>query len=169
MIMWTRNDGLVSLTEPSENCLRWMSTGGRWDDMPRGFVDIQIERQIADGIAPDVAARFARAVAFGGLTRAEGLALIRDRDCRHGTAHEWVTRDDLPDRWFRDAWRRSHNGGPITLDLETCRRVQWRRIKAAIPTDDYEPFTVDLDRVRVALKRARDPDDVRCVWPMELQ
>lgn len=169
MILWTRHDGRVSVTHPSETCLRWMSTGGRWADQPRGFVEVQIDRQIANGINPDVAAKFARAMAFGGLTRAEGLALIRDRDCRDGTAHDWITADDLPDRWFRDAWRRSHNGGPIRLDLDACRRQQWRHIKLAVPADDFEPVVIDWDHVRHALKRAADHEAVRRVWPKELE
>jgi hypothetical protein len=136
-IVYTRHDGGVSICCPSANVIRWMGTGGRWAGYPRGFVDIQIERQIAAGIHADAAARFARALAFGGCTEAEALAIVRDRDCAHkGTGIELWDVDDVPsDRTYRDAWRRSHNGGPIIIDEKAARAIDeiraWRAYEAA--------------------------------------
>jgi hypothetical protein len=177
-ILFSRPDGGVSVCTPSANCIRWMATGGRWADKPRGFVDVQIERQIAAGHRPDAAARFARALAFGGLTEREALEVIRDRDCGHlGVAHELIDPDELPDRWFRDAWRRSHNGGPVSVDITKARPIQWGRIRSVVKAenkrraDAFEEtpeITLDWGALRSAIKRAGDADDLRRIWPEAL-
>lgn len=162
-ILWTRPGGLVSVTVPSANCLRHMQTGGRWFGERRGFIAEQIERNIADGVPADVAMRFCRALAFGGVSEAEAFALIRDRDCRLGSAHELIDPDSLPDRWFRDAWRRSHNGGPISLDMETCREVQWRHVQSIIDAEPRKlrPRRIDIDAIRQKVLTARTPEELR--------
>jgi hypothetical protein len=177
-ILYTTHDGGVSVCTPSPRCVRVMATGGRWSDMPRGFLDIQIERQIAAGHLPDAASRFARALAFGGLTEREALEVIRDRDCGHlGTAHDLIDPDELPDRWFRSAWVRSHNGGPVSISVEKARPIQWGRIRAAVKAenkrreeafDEVPEIKVDFGAVRSSIKRAADADDLRRIWPMEL-
>jgi hypothetical protein len=177
-ILYTRHDGGVSVCTPSPNCIRWMATGGRWNDMPRGFVDIQIERQIAAGHHPDAASRFGRALAFGGLTEREALEVIKDRDCGHrGTAHDLIDPAELPDRWFREAWRRSHNGGPVSISLDKARPIQWRRIRAAVAAENrrrQEAFEelpevkIDFGTIRSAIKRAADAEDLRRIWPEAL-
>jgi hypothetical protein len=128
-IVYTRHDGGVTICCPSANAVRWMGSGGRWADMPHGFVEVQIERQIAAGIHADAAARFARALTFGGCSEAEALAIIRDRDCAHkGTGIELWAVDDVPtDRTYRGAWRRSHNGGPIVIDERKAMEIDERR------------------------------------------
>src|SRR4030067_698152 len=111
-IVYTCQGGNVSICYPAPMCLRALTGGSCWGNFTRGFIDTQIERQIARGLPPSVAVRFARAMVSGGCTDAEALAIIRDRDCSQGIAHELVNPYGyLPDRWFRDAWRRSHNGG----------------------------------------------------------
>lgn len=166
-ILWTRPSGLVSVTVPSANYLRHMQAGGRWRGERRGFVEEQIERNIADGVSPDVAQRFCRALAFGGCSEADALALIRDRDCRHGSAHELIDPDELPDRWFRDAWRRSHNGGPIWLDVEACKPIQWQRVRSIAEAEAQKltPRSIDLERLRHAIIVAESPDEIRIVMP----
>lgn len=151
-----------------------MQNGGFWDDRPRGFIDTQIERQIADGIDPDHARRFAHAVAFGGCTEAEVWEIVRDRDCaRHGTLHELIDVADLPDRWFRDAWRRSSNGGPPSIDLEKAKPIQWQRLLDAVSRENkrreldlFGPPPIKFPRLTFqnAIRNARDEDELRRTW-----
>jgi hypothetical protein len=174
-ILYSRQDGGVSVCTPAPSCLRWMATGGRWADKPRGFLDVQIERQIAAGHRPDAAARFARALAFGGVTEREAYEIIRDRDCGHlGTAHELIDASELPDRWFRNAWVRSHNGGPVSISVEKAKPIQWGRIRAAYheeqnrraeALEDLPEIRVDFGALRSAIKRASDETELFRVWP----
>lgn len=151
-----------------------MQNGGFWDDRPRGFIQTQIERQIKDGIAEAHATRFAHAVAFGGCTEAEVWEIIRDRDCaRHGTLHELIDTSELPDRWFRDAWRRSSNGGPPSVDLEKARPIQWRKLLNAVNAENKRreldlfgaaPIKLSKQEIQRAIKHARDDEELRKIW-----
>lgn len=126
---------------------------------------------------------------FGGLTTNEALGLIRDRDCAHrGTGIElWNVADVPSDRWFRDAWRRSHDGGPIWVDLDIARDIQRKRIKSAIEqwnkraAEDEEaaffagrltngPAIIEFDRHRIrdSLWGAATPEAINRVWPDDL-
>lgn len=176
-IVYTRHDGGVSICVPALNCIRWMGCGGYWGNPRRGFLDTQVERQVGDGIDPDAAWRFVRAMQFGGSTTAEALEIIRDRDCAHrGTAIELWDADDVPvDRWFRNAWVRSHNGGPISIDLKSAKKIQFARMRHAIDaenkrrSEDLERFDRALDpdfhKLRNQIMSARDEMEVRSVWP----
>ena len=133
-IVYTRHDGRVSVCAPSLTALRYMTGGGgRWDDYPPGFIDRQIVAQAEYGVGERAAVRFVHAMQFGGCTDAEAYAIMRDRYCAHlGTGCElWDVTDVPQDRWFRDAWRRSHNGGPIYIHMLTARRIQRRRLLKA--------------------------------------
>lgn len=174
-ILYTRHDGGVSICTPSANCIRWMSAGGRWADYERGYVEKQIERQIADGVDERHAVRFARAMAFGGLTTSEALEAIKDKSCaQFGTAHELIYDSDLPDRWFRDAWRRSHNGGPVTIDLSAAKRVHFSKLRALVNRENSrrmgdldlfaEPVKPDWPQIAWNIRKATDPEDVRLIW-----
>lgn len=173
-IIYTRHDGGVSVCIPSPEIFRVMQNGGFWNDKPRGYVQTQIERQIADGIAPDHARRFAHAVAFGGVTEPEVWDIVKDRDCaRHGTLHELTDTDELPGRWFRDAWSRSHNGGPPSIDLEKAKPIQWRRLVQAV-SQENKKRELDLfggPRIRIpkmsiqsAIRNARDAEELERIW-----
>ncbi len=174
-IVFTRHDGGVSVTYPTPEIFRVMQCGGFWDDRPRGFIDTQIERQIADGIDPDHARRFAHAVAFGGCTEAEVWEIVRDRDCaRHGVLHELIDVSELPDRWFRDAWRRSSNGGPPSVELAAARLIQWQRIYEAVQQENKRrawnlfgprPIKLNKSEYQRAIKLARDDEELRRIWP----
>ena len=144
--------------------MAWMASGGRWGSMPRGYVDIQIERQIAAGHEEYAARRFAHAMAFGGCTDAEALAIIRDRDAGHrGTAHDLVDMSEVPtDRWFRDCWRRSHNGGPIYVHMTMARRIQRARIAELASKRGVE---MKLDLWRARIRRAETPEALKAIWP----
>lgn len=179
-IVYTSHDGGVAICCPSATAIAWLGNGGLWDHHPRGFADIQVERMTARGVRPDAARRYARAVTLGGCTTAEALEIIRDRDCAHlGTAIElWDVDDIQRDRWFRDAWRRSHNGGPISIDLKLARPIQFRHIRMALDTEnrrrrnDLDRFDtlleLDLPALRERIRAARCEDELRTIWPREL-
>jgi len=163
-ILYTRHDGGVSICHPAAECMRWMTNGGLWADRLRGYIDEQIERQIAAGHHRRAAERFAHALAFGGCTDAEALEIIRDRDCGHlGTAYELLDVSDIPtDRWFRDAWRRSHNGGPIYVDMRKARKIQLAKLTGFASERKLE---LRMDRWRQRVRKAETPEHLKSLWP----
>ncbi len=176
-IVYTRHsDGGVSVYTPKRKCLTAMALGGYWADEPPGYGELQVEWQIAGGIDPDAARRFVRALTFGGLTEAEGYAMLRDRDCAHLGYHlDLIDHADLPDRWFRGAWRRSHNGGPVGVDLKLARPLQWKYAREAVAAenkrrldafDTERPIEPNWEQIRTAIKHARDEEELRRVWPL---
>jgi hypothetical protein len=128
-LVYTRHDGGVSICAPSLTALAYMTGGGgRWDDIirwDREFLDRQIAAQAKDSVGEWAAARFVRAMQFGGLTTAEAYGIVRDRFCAHlGTGCELWDVEDVPTgRRYRNAWRRSHNGGPIFLDGRAVLKI----------------------------------------------
>ncbi len=142
----------------------------------------EIDAQIEAGFPEDATRRFIRALAFGGCTTAEALAIIRDRDVERGsTAIELWDVDELPDRWFRNAWRRSHNGGPIVIDLEKARPLQAAHIVRAVTKFNKrthpllerfrkapQAVSPDWDRLYLRINKAHDEPSLRAVWPEEL-
>jgi hypothetical protein len=179
IIVSTRPDGGVSLTCPSAEIMSWLTLGGA----PEGYFgrinwDAQIEEMTSRGVYQDVAARYVRGVQSGGFTDAEAYELIRDRD----TKPEWTGKelwDEVPtDRWFRNAWRRSPNGGPIYIDLERARPVQFWRIRSAIREEnkkrEYDidlfdvPLEYDLAEIRERIRQAPDDATLRHIWPRGL-
>lgn len=176
--MYTAHDGTVSLCHPAPEMFLIMQFGGYWRDRPNGFVEVQIERQIKDGIHPDHARRYANAIAFGGCTESEVWDIIKDRDCaRYGKHHDLVSLEDLPDAWFRDAWVRGHNGGPAFVDLAKARNIQWQKISSAV-AEENKARQKDLfgkrqiklikSQYRSFIMRARDEDELKKIWPEEL-
>jgi hypothetical protein len=179
-IVYTRHDGGVNVCSPTPWALRVLASGGFWDRHPEDFFESQVESGIAQGRSESAIRRYIRAMRDGGCTTAEAYEIIRDRDCAHlGTAHELWDEASLPDRWFRDAWRRSHNGGPISVDLNTARRIQFRRIKTAAECENKRraaeidlferpvelPFGVLRDRIH----KADSVEELHSVWPDELR
>ncbi len=168
-IVFNRPDGGVSICCPTDWAISMMGCGGLWDAKPRGYMDVQIERQIARGIRKDVARRYARAIQFGGCTTAEALEIIRDRDC-DGTAIELWDASDVPtDRWFRNAWRRSHNGGPISIDLAKAKPIQFLHIREHVARRRNDLFYIEPDLAPLCTKimQARDEIELRHIWPTE--
>lgn len=177
-VVFTMKDGRVAVYQASKRCLSFMSNGGRWNDMPKGFVNDEIERQCqsASGHDPDAVARFCRAMAFGGVTGKEALALLVARDVAYqGSMIELYDVDDIPtDRWFREAWSRSKNGGPINIDLEKAKLIHWEKLKRAAFAENKrreealyaEPKLVfDNLAYRKYIRSARDHEELRAVWP----
>lgn len=169
-LVFNGHDGGVVVRCPTDWAISMMGCGGLWDDKPRGFMDVQIERQIARGVKADIARRYARAMQFGGCTTAEALEIIRDRDC-DGTAIElWDAAEVPTDRWFRDAWRRSHNGGPIGLSLELARPVQFRHIRNALAEANRSDFIeIDLAAIKRKIAQTKEIEELRSIWPKELK
>lgn len=177
VIVYTPHEGRgVHFGIPAEECLSAMSCGGYWSHMPKGFVDVQIARQIRDGIDPNHARRFARAVAFGGCTTKEAISIIKDRDfARRGYDFALLDRDEIPqDRWFRDAWARNHNGA-VCVDLEKARPIQWVRVRDASKAEERRRETdlslwsrrVDVPwlSIEAAIRHASCEDELRRIWP----
>lgn len=170
-------DAGVAICLPSQEFIDRMAHGGNFAGAPHWFIPEQIRRHTAAGHQPDAVCRFLGALQYGGLLPEEAFEVIRDWSCAHlGTAIETWNLDELPkDRWFRNAWKRSANGGPITIDVRKARPVQWRHIRRiaqkinAARADDFEewgdPIEVDWEGIRARIKRARDEDELRAVWP----
>lgn len=163
-IIYTRHDGGVSIVHPSALCMLWMASGGRWAGMPHGYIDTQIDRQIAAGRDERAVVRFCLAMAFGGCTDAEALDIIRGRDCGHkGTAFDLVDYSDVPtDRWFRNAWRRSHNGGPIYIDMRQARKIQKKEIGCAAKRIGA---SLQWGRWNDRLRKAETPEELKRIFP----
>ena len=106
----------------------WKTIMGWWwrDEVPLDLaIAWEAEKFVRDtSWRPDrkdreaLAQRWINALHLGGLSEREAVALIIEKDApAWSTAHEIVNVSDLPqDRTYRDAWRRSHNGGPIYID-----------------------------------------------------
>jgi hypothetical protein len=102
---------------------------------------------------------------------------MRDGFCSHlGTGCElWDVADVPLDRWFRNAWRRSHNGGPIYVDIGKARRLQLDKIKSAAAQRNRKrielgrkPLVPPWGEIGNAIRHARDEGELRRVWPSGL-
>ncbi len=177
-IVYTRPDGGVSICAPSATAMCYMTHGGgRWRGFDPGFLGRQLAKQ-AEECGERNARRFIGAMQFGGCTDAEAYEIMRDRFCAHlGTGHElWDVADVPRDRWFRDAWVRSHNGGPIDIDIKKARPIQWQRIRAFVKHENKRrerdldrfdrPLEPDYPRLRDAVRAAQSLDQLRAVWPI---
>lgn len=183
-IVFTRpSDGGVTVTTPTPWALDIMCNGGGlWDDRPRGFIDEMVRRKTCPTLQKNrhiteaAAWRFVRAMQYGGCTTAEAYDIIREHDCTRGgdgILHELLDWDELPDRWFRDAWRRSSNGGPPSVDLEKARQIQWRRLLDAVSRENKKreldlfglpPIKLSRLTYQTAIKHARDDEELRRIW-----
>ena len=187
-VVSTRPDHGVSITVPTNEIMPVLTHGGA----PEGYFgrtldrDWEIEKWVRDphwhsrlsfGQREQLAARWVDHFISGGLTDAEAYGLVRDKDSND----EWIGSElwdlsDIPtDRWFRDAWVRSHNGGPISVDLKLSKPIQFIRIKTEVDLEtkrrgnDMELFDVqvdvDLRTIREKIKAARNQTELRCLWP----
>lgn len=166
-IVYTQPDGKVSICQPAPQAIRAFCSGGGFPNIRLDAINAHIDAEIEAGRSPRLAMRYVHGLAFGGHTAAEAYAIIRDRDCApYGTAHELIDLRDLPsDRWFRSAWRRSHNGGPIGIDMAAARKIQLRRIKSAA---EKQKADLELPRWRERIRRASSPEQLRQIWPRGL-
>lgn len=192
-ILYTRHDGGVSICSPSTAILRIMECGGGWyeDDLLHkdgtsitARMKFELDKKIDHGNASEAASRLVKALAWGGCTTAEALDIIRHNDCApHGSAFERKTADEIPsDRWFRSAWYRSKDGGPILIDMEKARHIHARKIERAhraanrpVPKNFASRFApkreegpkidMDWDRLEIAIRTAKTPEELKAVWP----
>lgn len=134
-IVTTAPGGRVLITTPSLTAMCFMTCGGgRWDDvipyeLP-GFLELQIAEQATHGVGEHAARRFVEAMQEGGRSADEAYGIMLERFAAPlGTGHElWATEDLPTDRTYRDAWRRSANGGPILIDQRKVMEIDETRI-----------------------------------------
>lgn len=177
-IVFTRPGGFVSVCWPDRACLHWLAHGGYWAGAAPEWLEEQVDRHVRAGHREHAVRRYIRAMREGGCTTAEAYGVIRDRDCGHrGSGFEMWRAGDLPDRWFRAAWRRSPNGGPILIDMGAARDIQLERIGRAIDRENARrrswvsgkpPLDIAIGPIRDKIHRADEPGDLRRIWPEEL-
>jgi hypothetical protein len=183
-LVYTRHEGGVSVCFPTTEAMRTMTgRGGYWDGHPRYFLDELVYRktspelQKGHHITEDAAWRFIRAMQYGGLSTGEAYEVFSEHDCsRFGHTIDLQDTDDLPDRWFRDAWRRSRNGGPPVVDLEKARLIQLDKIKAAVTEFNKprlalgrKPTVPNWWTIGKAIRHATDENELRRVWPQSIR
>lgn len=205
-IVATRPDGGVNIVAPSERCLLvctgagaaaadpWRQTAA-WRrrqvaNFQRPGIDRRTNRPIP-GLTKAIAERWVEAFTFGGLTLPEFFGLLGDKDAGRGaSAIQLTTLFDLPaDRWFRDAWRRSRDGGPIVGAVAAARgchlrnldelvrrwnRAEWERDDAAHLDGRRTngPALIDWPaerpRILAAVSAAGSLPEIRAIWPDNL-
>jgi hypothetical protein len=186
-LVYTRKaDGGVSVFCPTREAIRFMTSGGGyWDDRPRGFLDELVRRktcpelQKGANVTQDAAWKFVKAMQWGGLTTAETWPVFAAHDCeRFGHDVQLLRYDELPDRWFRNAWtRKGSNSGLPYVDLELARPIQWKRIHSAVSRENkrraadlFGAPEIKLNKAhyQAAIKNARDAEELRKVWEPSL-
>lgn len=170
----------VYITTPSEEIMLALTGGGLWRNPSRGFVEQQIEINIREGRDKAGSVKFCRALAHGGLTTAEAYSVLRDRDCGWlGTGHELISLSELPDRYFRDAWTRSPNGGPCYIDIKKARKLHFTYLRGYANmllrciANDMDHFDTHIDinwhSVKSAIINCDTPEKVKRVIPEGLR
>ena len=103
-LLYVQSDGTLNIGRPAPKA--WAALIGSGGLIRPEDIDYETTKQVSGGIDEAVARRWAEACANGGLTEAEALELIRDRDASTATARTVFVKDaDLPtDRTFRGAW-----------------------------------------------------------------
>lgn len=196
-IIYTRaEDNGVGVVIPSARCFAALTGAGLHEDEPwrrsRAFMEMQVRNfgRSTPPVAEAIARRWVMAMAFGGLSPSAFFALLINKDVPEASRStaELIDVDELPkDRWFRDAWSRSPNGGPITVNLDRARVVQARHVlrrldelrdmRRGLPPAGLvllglshlpDPERFNLVPVITAINDARDEDDLRRTWPEEL-
>jgi hypothetical protein len=190
-IVYTQLSGCVSVIVPSRACYLACTNGGAKEPYRRQkwWIDRQIAQFVRGGIDEAVARDWVLAIAWGGLTSSEYFGLLRDKDMtKDGRGAELWDVAELPsDRWFRNAWRRSSNGGPIWIDLDAARDIQVERIEQAVHgwnerakrdercarlrgrlTNGPALIEFDLDSIGRKIVSARTAEEICAVWPPEL-
>jgi hypothetical protein len=164
-IVYTRHDGRVSICQPTPEFMAWLQEGGFWTKQAPGAADLWIENKIAQGRNPHGVKAYVRALGKGGHTVAEAFALTRDHDCLHlGSGFEvWSLEELFLDRWFRNAWRRSHNGGPIHVSMPAARKIQLGKLRAF---SQERKLDLRWDRWRQRIRSASTPEELKAIWPM---
>jgi hypothetical protein len=163
-IVYTRHDGGVDICQPAPQALRAFCNGGGFPCIRLGALNNHIDEEINAGRSARFAMRYVHGLAFGGLTEAEAFEIIRERDCAPGgTGFEiWDLQDIPTDRWFRNAWCRSHNGGPVYISMPIARKLQLKKLQGLAAERKIE---LQLPRWRARIRRAATPEALKAVWP----
>lgn len=175
-----KSDGGVSFYHPDRRIERRMTGGGGyWTNPPRGFFERQIASKAKQGVSEDAARAWINALQFGGCTTREAWAVCAQHCCaRFGHSLELFAIADLPDYWFRDAWRRGGNSGAVVIDFATAQLIQYERIVDAVNEENKrrermlfgpDPLRLDKGRFSKAIMQANGPDELKRVWPEELE
>lgn len=170
-IVCSRPDGGVSVLHPTEYAYARTKGGGLNLPYPRQMC---IDNMVKNGKRPGFAKRWVDTAISGGMTDAEFYEAIIEKDMpKNYSAPELVS--CLPDRWFRNAWKRSHNGGPIYIDLARAKTVQAQRIdrflegkmlnKAESLLAELDDSWADIVPLIQQIKRARSLEELRTIWP----
>lgn len=171
-ILYTAPDSAVGVVAMTPWCRRALTCGGGWLSHVGSTVAREVAKAEARGADPDTERRFAFALEHGGCSDAEAWDLIRRHDLPvDAAAAALIEFDDLPsDRWFRDAWRRSLNGGPVWVDLERARLVQRERLAGLVAQEAARrsralaaPLGVDLAVLSRAIDAAATLEELRSV------
>lgn len=140
-VICTNPDQSVAIIAPAPDFLELCRLGivahseARGEPLPLFDVDYEVAKFVREpGWRPDLpdadrealARRRIRALNDGGLTEREAVQLIADCDAPAGSfAREIVDMSEVPnDRTYRNAWRRSLNGGPIYIDQQAAREIR---------------------------------------------
>lgn len=196
-------EGPVSIVSPSARALHCLRHGGglqqlayrsNWpatdlQGFKRYLESSQWPRWVAAGMAEDAARQYIRRYLIGGASETEAWNLIIAKDAApYGTGIETWPAEDVPaDRDYRNAWRRAAWGGPIRIDLDVARDIQWQRIEQAAmaaneaalqadlrahilgrSTNGPELIFVDERSWRHRIEAARSIEALRQLWPAEL-
>lgn len=165
----------MTVTLPAARAFKARTQGGGLMTFYGTTVAREVEKAEQDGRDCDLAREWAEAGEYGGLTNAECWDLFR-RWClpADALAVDLVDASDLPDRWFRNAWGRSHNGGPIVVRLDKARAIQRQKISDAVSAENARrqrlwlpALSLDYGEMALAIDRARDAAELRSVWPRE--
>lgn len=182
VIVCTTEDGAVAIVHPTPECLKELKQG-RVDTLDRDWEIFKFVNE--PHWRPDrkdrekIAATWIDALINGGVEGDAALELIALKDApAYATGIEFWDRSEVPsDRWFRNAWRRSPNGGPIRIDLDKARDIQFARIRNAVEIEDQRrhmcrqmpgPLTVDWTAIVEHIATAEDEHELRKVWPQGL-
>lgn len=122
------------MTIPSARAVWHLQHGGRWPEAEPAWLERQVQRFTAAGVSHEDAERWVHAMQHGGMSEHEALWLIASISKLSG-AVELVDVSEIPaDRTHRNAWRRSHNGGPIWIDETIAQCIDEARMWRAYET-----------------------------------
>jgi hypothetical protein len=191
-IICTRKDRGVDVITPTAEVMAILTLGGKaWSHLSRdeeiGFflADDKWHPQLSANRREQIATRWIDALMTGGKTDAEAYELIRDKDVTDGcTGVELWDFYDIPqDRWFRNAWTRSQNGGPIEIDMRRARVQHGQRLHnleqiltKKVRKDrlvgrvsgyaDRALYAMREDRFLSRLSMAETPEQLKSIWPI---
>lgn len=191
-----RSDGGVAVIVPVPSALRELTSGGRpWLGARR---QVEIENFVRGGMPEETAARWIDALIAGNATTAEAYEhiLMRSREPDQAAidlvdiAEVPALRDPAGNRWCRNAWRRSMNGGPVYIDIQRAIELEQKRLVRAraaalkqCEADEAEALIggdmsrlgrrerilqIDLAALGQRMRAARSEAELQALWPAEI-